>query len=137
VDRVLRVPENGRYKNKRAVIIGAGLGGLTAGSLLAQRGGRVTMFEAHVRPGKYVGGFWRCGSYCESGANGLGGSSTIWPVLKQMGVFDRIGCVRQEHLRFVSPDLDGTAGRLAGLQADGLRGLSGISSVPGPLLCRC
>jgi phytoene dehydrogenase-like protein len=66
------------------------------------------MFESHVRPGGYVGGFWRHGFYFESGAYGLGGSSTVFPVLKQMGVFDKIGFVRQEHLRFVSPDLDGT-----------------------------
>jgi phytoene dehydrogenase-like protein len=66
------------------------------------------MFESHVRPGGYAGGFWRHGFYFESGAYGLGGSSTIFPVLRQMGVFDKIGLVRQEHLRFVSPDLHGT-----------------------------
>ena len=34
-----------------AVIIGAGVAGLTAGALLAQAGHEVTVLEAHVDPG--------------------------------------------------------------------------------------
>ncbi len=41
------------------VIIGAGIGGLTAGALLAQRGLKVAVFEAHDRPGGFCSSWIR------------------------------------------------------------------------------
>jgi phytoene dehydrogenase-like protein len=40
-------------------IIGAGMGGLVAGNLLAKKGHKVTIFESQVTPGGYSSGFWR------------------------------------------------------------------------------
>ncbi len=45
-----------------AVIIGAGLGGLTAGAKLAREGKKVVVIEQHDRPGGYSTTFRR-GSY--------------------------------------------------------------------------
>lgn len=52
---------------KKIVIIGAGIGGLTAANLLAKKGHKVTLFEAHSTPGGYIAGFRRKGYYFESG----------------------------------------------------------------------
>ncbi|MDI6740056.1 MAG: NAD(P)-binding protein [Candidatus Edwardsbacteria bacterium] len=41
----------------KIIIIGAGLGGLTAGNLLVKKCHEVTIFEAHSAPGGYVAGF--------------------------------------------------------------------------------
>ena len=43
------------------VVIGSGLGGLSAGALLAKAGKKVLVAERHHRPGGYVHGFEREG----------------------------------------------------------------------------
>ena len=48
---------------KKIIIIGSGIGGLTAGNLLAKKGNKVTIFEAHSMPGGYTAGFYRKGYY--------------------------------------------------------------------------
>lgn len=48
------------------IVIGAGLGGLTAGALLAKAGLAVAVFEAQPRPGGYLGGFQRNGFVFDS-----------------------------------------------------------------------
>jgi len=44
---------------KQIVIIGSGMGGLTAGNLLARKGHKVTIFEAQGTPGGYTAGCGR------------------------------------------------------------------------------
>lgn len=55
------------------VIIGAGIGGLTAGALLAQSGYRITVLEAHTYPGGCAGTFYHKGYRFEAGATVAGG----------------------------------------------------------------
>lgn len=56
---------------KNVIIIGSGIGGLTAGNLLAKKGYKVTIFEAHSMSGGYTAGFYRKGFYFESGTINL------------------------------------------------------------------
>lgn len=93
---------------KKIIIIGSGLGGLTAGNLLAKKGHQVTMFESRSIPGGYIGGFCRKGFYFESGAYGIGNSTVIFQAMKELGVLDKITFVKHEPFRFVSADFDGT-----------------------------
>lgn len=92
---------------KKIVIIGAGIGGLTAGNLLAKKGHKVTIFEAHSTPGGYTAGFYRKGFYFESGTINLESSASVFKVMKEIGVLDKIGFVRLK-TRFFSEDFDAT-----------------------------
>lgn len=51
-----------------AIIIGAGVSGLTCGALLAKRGLKVALLEAHSKPGGSCGIFKRNGAIFEQGA---------------------------------------------------------------------
>ncbi|MBK8906318.1 MAG: FAD-dependent oxidoreductase [Anaerolineaceae bacterium] len=55
------------------LIIGAGIGGLTAGARLLQAGHRVTVLEAHVYPGGCAGTFYHKKYRFEAGATLAGG----------------------------------------------------------------
>lgn len=91
---------------KNVIIIGAGLGGLFAGNLLAGRGHKVTIFEAHGAPGGYTAGFTRKGYYFESGTINLEASASVFMAMKEIGVLDRIDFVKLK-TRFVSEDFGG------------------------------
>jgi C-3',4' desaturase CrtD len=57
----------------RIVVIGAGVGGLTAAALLLKAGHRVTVLEAHVYPGGCAGTFYHQGYRFDAGATLVGG----------------------------------------------------------------
>lgn len=67
----------------RAVVIGAGMGGLTAAALLAKAGLEVTVLEHHIYPGGSAGTFWHQGFRCDAGATLLAG-------FDQDGIFTRL-----------------------------------------------
>ncbi len=81
---------------KKIAIIGSGMGGLTAANLLARKGHKVTLFEAHTSPGGYTAGFRRQGFYFESGTVSFESSDVIFPIMKEIGVFDKVEFVRQK-----------------------------------------
>ena len=61
------------------LIIGAGIGGLTAGALLLKAGHRVTVLEAHVYPGGCAGTFYHQKYRFDAGATLAGGFSPGGP----------------------------------------------------------
>jgi phytoene dehydrogenase-like protein len=81
---------------KNIAIIGSGIGGLTAANLLARNGHKVKLFEAHSSPGGYTAGFRRQGFYFESGTLSFESSDIIFPLMKELGVFDKVEFVRQK-----------------------------------------
>ena len=58
---------------RRVVVIGAGVGGLTAAALLLKAGFDVTVLEAHVYPGGSAGTFFHKGFRFDAGATLAGG----------------------------------------------------------------
>lgn len=64
---------NNRVESPRVVVIGAGIGGLTSGALLADVGYDVTVLEAGVYPGGSAGTFFHKGFRYDAGATLAGG----------------------------------------------------------------
>lgn len=58
---------------QHVVVIGAGVGGLTAAALLRHAGFRVTVLEAHIYPGGSAGTFYHKGYRFDAGATLAGG----------------------------------------------------------------
>ncbi len=63
----------------QTIVIGAGIGGLTAGALLLRAGHQVTVLEAHVYPGGSAGTFYHQKYRFDAGATLAGGFSPGGP----------------------------------------------------------
>lgn len=76
-------------KEYDAIVIGAGLGGLTCGALLARRGLRALVLEQHLIPGGYCTSFKRKGFTFDSAVHfveGLGKKGRFYQILKELKV---------------------------------------------------
>lgn len=69
----MRFHRESRQESYDAVVVGAGLGGLTAAALLAREGQRVLVVERHDRPGGYAHAFKRRGRLFDSAVHLVGG----------------------------------------------------------------
>lgn len=79
------------------IIVGAGLGGLTTGAILAKRGKKVLLIEQHSIPGGCATTFSRIDQRVEVGLHmldGLDEADTKLPVLKELGVMDNVEFIR-------------------------------------------
>ena len=94
---------------KTIAIIGSGIGGLTAGNILARKGHKIVIFEAHSSPGGYTAGFRRDGFYFESGTLSFESSDLVFPLMKEIGVFDKVEFVRQK-MGIITPEINGVSG---------------------------
>ena len=94
------------------IVVGAGMGGLTCGALLARQGNSVLVCEQHVRPGGCVCGFQRKGFTFDAihfliGQCGPG--ETLSAVLEAIGAEDAIEFLRvEQRSRMILPGLDFT-----------------------------
>ncbi|SPQ01529.1 conserved hypothetical protein [Candidatus Sulfobium mesophilum] len=92
------------------VIVGGGLGGLTAGAKLAKEGKKVFLIEQHNKPGGYATTFKRNGYTVEAGLHEMDGldEDDIKPkIFKDLKVFDNVEFIRvPEFYRFVNERVD-------------------------------
>jgi len=89
----------------KVIIIGGGLGGLTAGNWLVQRGHAAVIFESQGSPGGYVAGFRRKGFYFESGTLAFENARQVFELMERFGVRGKVSFVRKR-TRFVSREMD-------------------------------
>ncbi len=94
------------------VIIGAGLGGLTAGAKLAREGKKVLVIEQHDRPGGYATTFQRGDFLMEVGLHEMDGPAPgdiKTKIFNDLDVFNHVGIIRlPEFYRFVNGRVDVT-----------------------------
>ena len=84
------------------IVIGSGIGGLTAAGLLAKSGKSVLVLEAHDRPGGYAHGFKRKRYHFDSGVHlisgcgeqGYQGGQVIYKTLQALDLLDEIEFIR-------------------------------------------
>jgi len=79
--------------NWEIIIVGGGLGGLTAGAKLAKEGKKVLLVEQHDRPGGCATSFKRKGFTMEVGLHemdGLHGRDLKVKMFRDLGIFDRV-----------------------------------------------
>ena len=92
------------------IIIGAGLGGLTAGAKLAKEGKKVLLIEQHNIPGGCATTFKHKDLKIEVGLHMIDGLDKGDPklkIFKELGVFDNLEFKRvPEFYRFVKPGVD-------------------------------
>src|SRR3982074_1785819 len=75
------------------VVIGSGMGGLSAGLVLAKKGFKVCVLEQHYRPGGCLHQFFRNKIPFETGfryVGGVGPDGTLGRYLRYLGVHDRL-----------------------------------------------
>ena len=88
-------------RDEHVVIIGAGLGGLVTGAILAKEGLRVTMLEKNPTIGGGLQTFRRFGETFDTGMHVIGGmqpGGNIWKICRYLGILDRM------KIRDVDPD---------------------------------
>lgn len=79
-----------------AIVIGSGLGGLSAAAKLARSGLDVHLLERHNQPGGYASTFQRQGYEFEISLHELSGIGTpgnrgnLWPILEDLGISQRV-----------------------------------------------
>jgi len=77
-----------------AIIIGAGISGLTAGNYLARGGARVLLCEQASNTGGLFNSFERNGFVFDGGIKSVESSGIILPMLTQLGLLDEIGFIK-------------------------------------------
>ncbi|MDH7499761.1 MAG: NAD(P)/FAD-dependent oxidoreductase, partial [candidate division NC10 bacterium] len=79
------------------VIIGAGIGGLTAGNFLARRGLSTLLLEQHLRPGGCASSFERGGFRFDAGVHWIaqcGQDGLIYQILQELGMEKEVSFAR-------------------------------------------
>jgi phytoene dehydrogenase-like protein len=101
------------------VVIGAGIGGLTCGALLAKEGLSVLVAEQHSKPGGCCTFFQRNGFTFDAGLNALAGAERggmLYNILEELGLKDEIEFIQLTRLtRIIGTDYNILSTPLEGL----------------------
>ena len=99
----------GSNKRYDAIVIGAGVGGLTAGALLARRGLKVLLLEKENQVGGYVVSFKRRGYTFDATGTFLGGcqeGGEFYQILREIDAHEAIEFIPIHHIRNIYPGFE-------------------------------
>ena len=88
-----------------AIVIGAGIAGMTAASELNLRGQNVLVIEHNHQPGGLMAGIRRKGYYFDVGCQSFENMGIIFPLLEQYGILSEVEFVRARY-RLKMPGID-------------------------------
>jgi prolycopene isomerase len=92
-----------------AIVIGSGIGGLTAGALLAKKGLKTLLLEKEKQVGGYVVSFRRDGFTFDATGGFVGGcqeGGEFYQVLKEIGAHEDIEFIPIHHIRNIYPGFE-------------------------------
>ncbi|MBN1265158.1 MAG: NAD(P)/FAD-dependent oxidoreductase [Anaerolineales bacterium] len=92
----------------KAIIIGSGIAGLTAGAALAKEGFEVTIFEQYHRPGGVAATIEKDGFQWDLGQlmlEGFGKNEPIGQILDELGIYDQVSS-KIDQRGYVFPDYE-------------------------------
>ncbi|MCX8117979.1 MAG: NAD(P)/FAD-dependent oxidoreductase [Desulfobacterota bacterium] len=96
-------------KSYDAIVVGAGMGGLTAGALLAKKGWRVLILEKEDQPGGYVVSFRRRGFTFDATGAFVGGcheGGEFYQILKEVDAHEAVEFIPIEEIHNVYPGFE-------------------------------
>jgi phytoene desaturase len=96
-------------KKYDTIVIGAGMGGLTAATLLARKGTKTLLLEKEKQVGGYVVSFQRGGFTFDATCAFVGGCSEggeFWQVLKEIGAHEDVDFIPIHHIRNIYPGFE-------------------------------
>jgi prolycopene isomerase len=99
----------GSAKAYDTIVIGAGMGGLTAAALLAKKGLKVLLLEKEDQVGGYVVSFKRHGFTFDATGAFVGGcheGGEFYQILNEIGARDQISFIPVEHVRNIYPGFE-------------------------------
>src|SRR5512136_2059215 len=91
------------------VVIGAGMGGLTAATLLAREGCKTLLLEKENQVGGYVVSFKRDGFTFDATGAFVGGcheGGELHRILEEMGIHEKVEFIRIQHIRNIYPGFE-------------------------------
>jgi prolycopene isomerase len=100
------VPNPKRYD---AIVIGAGIGGLTAGGLLARKGWKVLLIEKATQAGGYVVSFRRGEYTFDATGSFIGGcqeGGEFYQILRELDAHETIEFIPVHHIRNIYPGFE-------------------------------
>lgn len=99
----------GSAKTYDAIVIGAGMGGLTAAALLAKKGLKTLLLEKEDQVGGYVVSFKRHGFTFDATGAFVGGcheTGEFYQILKEIGAHEEIEFIPIQHVRNIYPGFE-------------------------------
>src|SRR5260221_14242436 len=97
----LPVPES----SYDVIVVGAGITGLIAAGYAARGGARVCVLESKHQAGGLMAGIRRKGFYFDVGDQSFEQGNILFPLLKQLGVYDDLHFLRAWY-RLKTPNID-------------------------------